>query len=143
MEKIKDIVAQMPQESQQVDTIIEQVATTKNKDQEDLETIAADFKDMPVFEPVDQTSDKNKSLNDKLKSSALKIGLNDRIAFIKHLFNDNANDYDKALTQLNASTSFKEASNYITSIIKPEYNNWEGKEEYEERLFEIIENKFN
>lgn len=84
-----------------------------------------------------------KSLNDKLKSNGLSIGLNDKLAFIKHLFDGNNEDYERVLSQLNTSETFEEASNLIQSIVKPDYNNWEGKEEYEARFMEIIENKYN
>ena len=143
MEKIKDIVAQMPQETQQVDTILEEVVIKTEAPKTELEDLAADYKEMPVFERVEDTSAGNKSLNDKLKSSSFNIGLNDRLAFIKHLFEGNAKDYDRVLSQLNTVTSYKEASNFITSVIKPDYGNWEGKEEYEERFMGIIESKYN
>lgn len=143
MEKIKDIVAQMPQETQQVDTILEEVSIKTEAPKTELEDLAADYKEMPVFERVDDTSAGNKSLNDKLKNSSFNIGLNDRLAFIKHLFEGNAKDYDRVLSQLNTVTSYKEASNFITSVIKPDYGNWEGKEEYEERFMGIIESKYN
>ena len=39
--------------------------------------------------------------------------------------------------------SLEEVSDFIVSIIKPDYNNWQGKEDYEERFLEIIEQKFN
>lgn len=143
MEKIKDIVAQMPQETQQVDTILEEVVIKTEAPKTELEDLAADYKEMPVFERVDDTSAGNKSLNDKLKNSSFNIGLNDRLAFIKHLFEGNAKDYDRVLSQLNTVTSYKEASNFITSVIKPDYGNWEGKEEYEERFMGIIESKYN
>ena len=37
------------------------------------------------------------------------------------------------------SLSFKD---FIAEIIKPDYNNWEGKEEYEARFMEILEKRF-
>lgn len=143
MEKIKDIVAQMPQEAQQVDTILEEVAIKTEPPKTELEDLAADFKEMPVFERVEETEKTNKSLNDKLKGSSFNIGLNDRHAFVKHLFEGNASDFERVLSQLKTASSFKEASNFISSIVKPDYNNWQGKEEYEERFMQIIESKYN
>jgi hypothetical protein len=46
------------------------------------------------------------------------------------------------LSQLNTFDSFAEAKDFILNVVKPDYNNWLGKEEYEERLLEIIESKF-
>ena len=144
METIKDIVAQMPEEAQKVDELVEAVVAKPQLHKQDLHEIAADFKEMPVFEPADTANDdKQKSLNDRLKSEDLVVGLNDKIAFIKHLFNGDDAIYNKVLSQLNTSGSFEEASNFISTIIKPDFNHWDGKEEYEERFMAIIENKFN
>jgi hypothetical protein len=141
MEKIKDIVAQMPQETREVDTIFEQAAP-KNF-QHDLDEITADFRDMPVFEPVTNgQSTLKKSLNDKLKSG-FSIGLNDKLAFIKQLFNGDAQDYERVLSQISTTSSYDEAKDLIQNMIKPDYNNWVGKEVFEERFMQIIENKFN
>lgn len=141
MEKIKDIVAQMPQETREVDAIFEQ-AIPKNS-QHDLDEITADFREMPVFEPVTNgQSTLKKSLNDKLKGG-FSIGLNDKLAFIKQLFNGDAQDYERVLSQISTTSSYDEAKDLIQNMIKPDYNNWVGKEVFEERFMQIIENKFN
>lgn len=141
MEKIKDIVSQMPHEAQQVDAFFgNQPTRIKN----DFEEITAGFEEMPVFEPVSKANEQHKkSLNDQLKSKALHIGLNDKIAFIKHLFDGKNGDYDRVVSQLNTSTSFIEAQSFIKEMVKPDYNHWKGKEDYEERFMLIIESKFN
>nr|WP_321233812.1 hypothetical protein [uncultured Psychroserpens sp.] len=140
MEKIKDMVAQMPQETQQIDDIIE---TAVAEPKEHLEDITAGFEDIPVFEPVtDANENLKKSLNDKLKNGGLNIGLNDKLAFVKHLFDGKIEDYERVLSQLKTASSFKEASHLINDIVKPDYNNWEGKEEFEERFLNTIERKF-
>ncbi len=151
MEKIKDIVAQMPQETQQVDALIEEVTNTNTSKfhKNDLEDITADFKDIPVFDKVEETGslnkekDDKKSLNDKLKSGGLNIGLNDKLAFIKHLFDGQSGDYDRVISQLNTVNSYTEAQRFIVDMVRPDYNNWEGKDEYEERFMQIIEAKFD
>jgi len=83
-----------------------------------------------------------RSLNDRLKKG-INIGLNDRLAYIKHLFEGNATDYNRLLSQLNTLESYEEAHRFIQQQIKPDYNNWEGKEEYETRFLQAIENKFD
>lgn len=143
IETIKDIVAQMPQETQQVDDIFENALTKPEYVKNEFQDITEDFKDIPVFEPVTKVKDDNqKSLNDKLKGNGLNIGLNDKLAFIKHLFNGKIKDYERVLSQLNTSSSFSDASHFIKNIIKPDYDDWLGKEEYEERFMEIIGDKF-
>ena len=88
-----------------------------------------------------KTETKPKSLNDRL-NTGISIGLNDRIAFTKHLFDGNQEDYNRVISQLNTTESEEEAKDFIFNMIKPDYNNWEGKEEYETRFLEIIERKF-
>ncbi|WP_299223368.1 hypothetical protein [uncultured Psychroserpens sp.] len=143
MEKIKDMVAQMPMESQQVDEMVEIAVTKKQKKETHLEDITAGFEEIPVFEPVSSTNVSSKtSLNDKLKKGALNIGLNDKIAFTKHLFDGKNEDYERVISQLNTTNSFEDATRFITDIVKPDYNDWSGKEDYENRFMEIVESKF-
>jgi len=144
METIKDMVSQMPDPQENVDTMPKPIEQKKQAQNNDFETLTEGFKNMPVFEPVSKVklSQDKKSLNDKLKSGGISIGLNDKIAFIKHLFDGKHEDYDRVLSQLNTLSSFEEASNLILNIVKPDYNNWEGKEEFEERFMDIIESKF-
>lgn len=84
---------------------------------------------------------KTVSLNDKL-SKGISIDLNDRIAFVKHLFANSDEDYNRVLNQLITYDSFEEAQNFIEDMVKPDYNSWEGKEDYSQRFIEIIEKKF-
>lgn len=139
MEKIKDLVSQMPHETQQVDTLFG-LSGTRIKN--DFEEITAGFDQIPEFEPVSEQNQNKKSLNDQLKPKIIKVGLNDKIAFINKLFEGKAEDFERVLSQLNTSTSKEEAINFIHNIVKPDYN-WAGKEEFEERLMQLIENKFN
>lgn len=90
---------------------------------------------------TDKQDDKSLSLNDRL-SKSINIGFNDRIGFVKHLFGESMEDYNRVLSQLNTFSSFSEAKDFIDEIIKPDYNNWEGKEDYEARFIEIVEKKF-
>ena len=140
-EKIKDIVAQMPSETHQIDDFLETVIPKTQFHKNDFEEITADFTEMPVFEKVNKTNEK-KSLNEKLKVGALQIGLNDKIAFIKHLFDGKNEDYERVISQINTSASFTDAQNFIQNMVKPDYNNWIGKEDVEARLLELIESKF-
>lgn len=145
IEKIKDMVAQMPEESQGVDDFLESVIPSKNSVSDDFEALTSGFKETPVFEPVTQIQtkeDTQKTLNDSLKGKGLTFGLNDKIAFIKHLFDGNSEDFERVISQINTSLSFEEANTLIQNIIKPDYNHWEGKEEFEERLMNIIQGGF-
>lgn len=141
MEKIKDMVAQMPQETQKVDEMVDTVVANEETPVTHLEDITAGFEEIPEFEPVSEANNK-KSLNDELKKGSLNIGLNDKIAFIKQLFDGKTEDYDRVISQLNTSQSFEDASRFINDIVKPDYSDWSGKEDVEKRFMEIIESKF-
>lgn len=143
MEKIKDMVAQMPYEAEEVDRMIDKISPQVEFHKTDLEELTADYKETPVFEPVSKAKNNiKKSLNDKLKGESLAIGLNDKLAFIKHLFDGNAEDYERVLSQINTSSTLEEATTLLQNIIKPDYNYWKGKEQYEERFIELIEAKY-
>lgn len=148
IEKIKDMVAQMPFETEEVDVIFEEAIPKPQFHKNNLEELTEGFSETPVFEPVSKSEnesikDNKKSLNDKLKRKDLVVDLNDRLAFIKHLFNGKSKDYERVISQISTSNSFKEATHLIQEIIKPDYNGWTGKEEYEERFMELIESKFS
>ncbi|WP_413514049.1 hypothetical protein [Myroides odoratus] len=82
-----------------------------------------------------------KSINDIYRGSIM-VGLNDRIAFEKHLFANSSEDFNRVLSQLNTVGTFDEARSFVEHLVKPEYNNWDGKEEYAERFMALIEKRF-
>ena len=87
MNKIKDMVEFMPdEETENVDDFIASVIPKEKYHKNDLEELTSGFKEMPVFEPVSKAQHQNgqekKSLNDRIKTGGLNIGLNDKIAFI-------------------------------------------------------------
>ncbi len=72
----------------------------------------------------------------------INIGLNDRIAFIKHLFDGNQAFYTDFIDRLNAFDNYEDALHYINQEVKPQFNDWDGKDEYEFRLLQLLELKF-
>ncbi|WP_348813133.1 hypothetical protein [Flavobacterium maritimum] len=107
--------------------------------------IAIDFEEKKI-EPVEEvipkvTEPKIVSLNDKL-AKGINIDLNDRIAFTKQLFGNSTEDYNRVFNQLITFDSFEETKEFLENMVKPDYNNWEGKEEYVQRFMDIIEKKF-
>lgn len=73
---------------------------------------------------------------------AMSLGLNDRIAFEKHLFGGSSEDLNRVVSQINTLNTYEEAHDFITDLVKPDYNNWNGKDEYEARFMELVEKKF-
>ncbi|MGY5355502.1 hypothetical protein [Wenyingzhuangia sp. IMCC45467] len=94
-----------------------------------------------MFENATRVPQK-KSINDvAMNKKNLQIDLNDRIAFVKHLFDNSQEDFNRVVSQLNTMSSEKEALSFL-KMIKKDYN-WGGKEIYEDRLMLLIERKFN
>lgn len=165
IEKIKDLVAQMPEESQRVDELLEEVipqnpstAQSGQNGKNELEEFAAQYQQTPTFErkegqissklpqsktAINDTHDtKAKSINDSV-NHGLQIGLNDRLAFINHLFDGKAEDYSRILSQIGTMKSYDQAATFIKGRVKPDYNYWLHKEEFSERFMSIVEKSFN
>ncbi|MDG1404284.1 hypothetical protein [Polaribacter sp.] len=81
-----------------------------------------------------------KSLNDRLAKN-VQIGLNDRIAFVKKLFDGDQENYNRVVSQLNTFKSENDAKNFVNKMVKPDYD-WSEQEDLEIRFMEIIERKF-
>jgi len=98
-----------------------------------------------TFEPKDELSIQKdvvkERLNDKF-SKGLQIDLNDRQAFIKYLFDKKPNDYQRAISQISTFQDWSQAKAFILEIVKPDYDQWKGKELYERRFLKTIENNF-
>jgi hypothetical protein len=79
----------------------------------------------------------------EMTTKSIAIGLNDRIGFVQHLFNDSNEDFNRVISQLNTFDTFEEAKNFINEMVLPDYNYWVGEEDYIERFMEIVEKKFS
>lgn len=121
----------------------ELAAEIEVKDQNNVIPIARSYNDSaPVISINNESSTNTLSVNDRMAKGII-IGLNDRIAFMNHLFANSSEDYNRVLSQLMTFNSIDEARDFIENIVKPDYNNWEGKEEYAERFMEIVEKRFS
>ena len=96
-----------------------------------------------AFDKKDHTEEVKpaQSLNDRF-SKEIQIGLNDKLAFIQKLFFGSESEYNRVLQHLNQLHSLEEAAQYIQQQVKPTYNYWKGKEEYEERFLHLILRRF-
>lgn len=136
MDTIKDLVDEMPEE-ETLEDILAGILPQPTFVKRDAETVA------PRASAVNTAiADESSKPRDYQGQHGLKIGLNDKLAFIKHLFNDSSEDYVRVVSQINTIDSFEDAQAFIDSMVKPDYNNWEGKEAYEIRFMTILERKF-
>lgn len=106
------------------------------------ETVFPEIKiETKIETTVHKTEHKSISLNDTL-IKGINIGLNDRIAFVKHLFGGSNEDFNRVVSQISTYDSFEEVQQFIVDMVKPDYNNWHGKEDYADRFMNLIEKKF-
>jgi hypothetical protein len=91
---------------------------------------------------LESAKPKTVPLNEKL-AKGFHVDLNDRIAFTKNLFGNSTEDYSRVLNQLLTFDTYGEALEFIENMVKPDYNNWEGKDDYAERFLGIVEKKFS
>jgi hypothetical protein len=94
------------------------------------------------FQPTSPPPVQNSgSINERFAQGSINFGLNDRIAFVKHLFGNDMNDFNRVVSQLNTFEDFQEAEQFIENMVKPDYD-WQQKEEYEMRFKNRIRQRF-
>jgi hypothetical protein len=136
MDTIKDMVSEMPNNEQLEDVLAEFMAKPNYmKNDKELFT--------PAKEDLAKKEVLPKSLNDRLGKKNVKVDLNNRLAFVKHLFNESMEDYNRVLSQLNTIDSEERSIAFIQNMVKPDYKNWEGKEQYEVRFMEFVARRFD
>src|SRR6056300_694348 len=104
----------------------------------EMASIAMDFEER---EDAPAPTTEKKSLNDRLAGGVLKFGLNDRIGFVKDLFDGSQEDFNRVVSQLNTLSTLDEANEFIQTHIAGEYR-WEEKEETAARFMAAVEQKF-
>ncbi|WP_430909151.1 hypothetical protein [Maribacter sp. 2-571] len=139
MDTIKDMVSEMPNEAA-VDEVLSEFLNKPDYLKNDKELFVPQQETQTDSSPQQATP---KSLNDKLNTKELKIDLNNRLAFVKHLFDGSTEDYNRVLSQLKTIDSHERSVSFIKNMVKPDHKNWVGKEEYEERFMQLIERKFS
>jgi hypothetical protein len=101
-------------------------------------------KEMTAPVPAKSYGDESKSrFQSEKQGKEIKIDLNDRLAFVKHLFNNSAEDLNRVVSQLNTIDTEERSIAFIVNMVKPDYNNWQGKEAYEGRFMALIERRFS
>ncbi|RAK23883.1 hypothetical protein B0I03_103351 [Flavobacterium aquaticum] len=146
--KVEDVPAEVEKVTETVFEAVTPVEEVKEEvqpepvaDSETSEPKVLEEEVKATFEKVSQEP-KISSLNDRL-NKAITFGLNDRIGFEKKLFGGSSDDFNRVISQLNTFDSFEEAKAFVDDFVKPDYNNWEGAEEFETRFMEIVEKKFS
>jgi len=90
---------------------------------------------------IDLFSQPKKSLNDSLNKE-IKIGLNDRLSFVKHLFEGDDKSYNEFIESINKLESFDAVKDFLDEQIQSKYSFWKDKEDIANRLLYLIQKKF-
>jgi hypothetical protein len=61
---------------------------------------------------------------------------------VKELFNGEEESFKRVVSQLNTIDSEERARSFVDHLVKPEYNDWRGKEAYEKRFMNLICQKY-
>ena len=134
METIKNMVTEMP-EPETYEKLFESAGTSPTFTSKKNESIRNRLDTEQDF------SNDKKNINDQF-SKKLIVDNNERLAFIKHLFDGDTNNYERVLNQTLTLGSWPEVSNLITSKVKIEYNNWKGKEDIADRFLTVLQKSF-
>lgn len=135
IDTIKDMMSEMPT-SAEVDQVFTEFVAKREVVKNDKDQVTPEIKNgYPERARV-------KSLNDRLVNKELSIGLNDRLAFVKHLFNNSTEDYNRVISQLTTIESEERSAAFIENMVKPDYDHWAGKEEYVARFMYLISRRF-
>ena len=128
IETIKDMIPEMPETSIS-STFIEA----------DPEVISFERKE-PINIKNDDKTEQN--VND-LFASEFKIDLNDRLAFVQKLFNNNNKEYVETMYKLIAFKNWESTVNFIENKVKPKYNSWNENKILEKRFLGILKKRFD
>lgn len=109
------------------------------------EKLAANVKNKPSLNDRMAQKEDNSLLSrlQKKPSGDLKsaIGLNEKLMFIKTLFNGEHEAYSATISHLNGITQKNDAMNFISASLAPKYD-WSKKQEEAKQFKAVVEKKF-
>lgn len=140
-------------------SVLKFVETAKNQNppidtQQVTDYLQANFAtiDTAIEETKNQTTSPIvKIVEPQAIDSALKSTLNqpnlwinpaDKLVYIKQLFGDSPEDYNRVLNQILTFDNLQEVEDFIQEMVKPDYDNWAGKDQYAIHFMQAITQKF-
>ncbi|MEO1012492.1 MAG: hypothetical protein AAFX53_14395 [Bacteroidota bacterium] len=136
IDTIKHMVSEMPA-NKPVDEVLAEFLAKPELIKNDQELFSSAKENNGTKKPAP------KSLNDTFVTKDIQVDLNNRLAFVKHLFDESTEDFNRVISQLNTIDSRERSISFIENMVKPDHNNWDGKEEYAERFIALIERRFS
>ncbi len=139
IEEPKEVVIEQPQEvliQEEINTVVEEVPARPLT----LNEIISQQKQAGVQNRVYQVNQSGST--DKLTDIKTGISLNDKLLFIKDLFNGYSLAYSEAVELLNRFTSYAEADAFLQTnyAIK---NKWADKPHTVEKLYNVLRRRYN
>lgn len=113
---------------------------------EEVKAAAVDLSFEPSFSVATETPEIKSEPFETPSDNGLRsfqFGLNDRIGFERNLFGGSAEDMNRVVSQLSTFNSYEEAAEFLEEMVRPDYNNWHGKDEYVERFLDIVKRRFS
>ena len=97
--------------------------------------------DLPAEEPsLLKTNVPTDYMEAEKRKPEFKLDLNDRLAFTKTLFSGSQAELNETIRTLNGFKTLDEAKEYLSDLYYDK--NWEKVDEYAQRLWSLVENKF-
>lgn len=130
----------------EAENVVESIETPFDLPIEEVKAPAVDLSFEPTFTAATQVEEtKSVSFETQAENGlrSFQFGLNDRIGFERNLFGGSAEDMNRVVSQLSTFNSYEEAAEFIDEMVRPDYNNWNGKDEYVERFLDIIKRRFS
>ncbi|WP_312330722.1 hypothetical protein [Sphingobacterium sp.] len=139
VEEPKEVIIEQPKEvliQEEINTVVEEVPARPLT----LNEIISQQKQAGVQNRVYQVNQSGS--NDKLTDIKTGISLNDKLLFIKDLFNGYSLAYSEAIELLNRFTSYAEADAFLQTnyAIK---NRWADKPNTVEKLYNVLRRRFS
>lgn len=134
IDTIKDMISEMPG-SVDVEQFFAEFVAKPDPVKSDKDWVSP----KPESVPADA---KKKSLNDVLTNKEISVGINDRHAFVKQLFDGSTEDFNRVISQLNTIDTEERSVAFIENMVKPDYDGWKGKEEMASRFMALIKRRF-
>ncbi len=108
-------------------------------DQDPLENIVEE-KPAPTSGSLLKTNIPTDYMEAEKQKPEFKLDLNDKIAFSKMLFGGSQTELNETVNTLNTFKNMDEAKEYLSELYYQK--NWEKVDEYAQRLWSLVENKF-
>ena len=142
-EDFKSTTTEVEDESfKEFDSEIMQADESKLEVEEEV-TEEESFKQVGTFEDEVNTygEDYEKYLPKSSKLPKLQVDFNDRIAFLHQLFDGDSETMDLVINTLNHLETHADSKDYLKDLVRE--MDWTDKEEYIDRLKELVKNRFD